>query len=78
MSAAPGGRKRGTRAEGSDAFVGVGLRSVHFPHLLSRPRVAVSWFEALTENYLDSEGRPLEVLLKIREDYPVALHGVSL
>lgn len=64
--------------EASPAFVGVGLRSVHFPHLLSRPRVAVRWFEALSENYMDSEGRPLEVLLKIREDFPVALHGVSL
>jgi uncharacterized protein (UPF0276 family) len=69
MAAAPGGR---------GAFVGVGLRSAHFPHLLGRPRVAVKWFEALSENYMDSEGRPLEVLLKIREDFPVALHGVSL
>ena len=71
---AAGGRKNGKE----DAFVGVGLRSVHFPHLLSRPPLSVRWFEALTENYLDSEGRPLEVLLKVREDYPVALHGVSL
>lgn len=69
MNGAPGGR---------DSFVGVGLRSVHYPHLLSRPRVAVKWFEAISENYMDSEGRPLEVLLKIREDFPVALHGVSL
>jgi hypothetical protein len=27
---------------------------------------------------MDSEGRPLEVLLRMREDYPIALHGVSL
>lgn len=59
-------------------MVGVGLRSAHFPHLLGRPRTAVKWFEAITENYMDSRGRPLEVLKKIREDYPVALHGVSL
>jgi uncharacterized protein (UPF0276 family) len=38
----------------------------------------VKWFEAISENYVDSEGRPLEVLKKIREDFPVALHGVSL
>jgi len=69
MTDAPGGR---------ESFVGVGLRSVHYSHLLSRPRVAVKWFEAISENYMDSEGRPLEVLLKIREDFPVALHGVSL
>lgn len=59
-------------------MVGVGLRSAHFPHLLGRPRTAVKWFEAITENYMDSRGRPLEVLKKIREDFPVALHGVSL
>ncbi len=59
-------------------MVGVGLRSVHFPRLLERPRTPVRWFEALSENYMDSEGRPLEVLRKIREDYPLALHGVSL
>ena len=63
---------------GPEAFVGAGLRSVHFPHLLGRPRVAVKWFEALSENYMDSEGRPLEILLAIRKDFPVALHGVSL
>jgi hypothetical protein len=72
----------GPRAEGgvesAEAFVGVGLRPVHFPHLLGRPRVAVRWFEALSENYMDSEGRPLEVLLKVREDYPISLHGVSM
>lgn len=59
-------------------MVGVGLRSVHFPRLLDRPRTPVRWFEAISENYMDSGGRPLEVLGKIREDKPVALHGVSL
>ncbi len=65
-------------ADGRDAMVGVGLRSVHFPRLLDRPRTPVRWFEAISENYMDSGGRPLEVLKKIREDKPVALHGVSL
>lgn len=58
--------------------VGVGLRPVHYPHLLTRPKTAVRWFEAISENYMDSEGRPLDVLLQMRRDYPVALHGVSL
>lgn len=58
--------------------VGVGLRSAHYPHLLTRPQTAVRWFEAISENYMDSEGPPLEALLHIRRDYPVALHGVSL
>jgi uncharacterized protein len=59
-------------------MVGVGLRSAHFPRLLERPATPVRWFEAISENYMDSRGRPLEVLLKLREDRPVALHGVSL
>lgn len=58
--------------------VGVGLRSAHYPVLLERPRTPVKWLEALTENYMDSSGRPLEVLLRLRKDFPMALHGVSL
>ncbi len=63
---------------GRGAMVGVGLRSVHFPRLLERPSTPVRWFEAISENYMDTAGRPLEVLKKIRADFPVALHGVSL
>ncbi|HYC00799.1 MAG TPA: DUF692 domain-containing protein [Candidatus Limnocylindrales bacterium] len=58
--------------------VGVGLRPVHYPCLLERPRTAVTWFEAISENYMDSHGRPLQVLERIRADFPIALHGVSL
>ncbi len=58
--------------------VGVGLRTPHYPYLETRPKSSVSWFEAVSENYMDSEGRPLKMLQLIREDYPVALHGVSL
>ncbi len=63
---------------GPGPHVGVGLRSSHYPHLLTRPKTAVSWFEAISENYMDTQGRPLEALLAVRRDYPVALHGVSL
>ncbi len=56
---------------------GLGLRIPHYEAILaSHP--AVDWFEALTENYLVPGGRPLHYLLKIRERYPLALHGVSL
>ena len=58
--------------------VGVGLRSEHYPHLVERPRTTVAWFEAISENYMDTAGRPLAVLEKVRSDHPVALHGVSL
>ncbi|MGH2652555.1 MAG: MNIO family bufferin maturase [Actinomycetota bacterium] len=57
--------------------LGVGLRSVHFDHIL-RHQPAVDWFEVISENYLDSQGRPRYVLQQIAERYPVVLHGVSL
>ncbi len=56
---------------------GVGLRSVHFTHIL-RHWPAVDWFEVISENFLDSAGRPRYVLDQIAERYPVVMHGVSL
>ena len=60
-----------------DLGVGVGLRTVHFGHILSK-RPAVDWFEVLSENFMDTDGRPMYVLDQVAERYPVALHGVSL
>ncbi|HMC09890.1 MAG TPA: DUF692 domain-containing protein, partial [Pirellulaceae bacterium] len=56
---------------------GVGLRSVHFSHIL-REWPAVDWFEVISENFIDSAGRPRYVLEQIAERYPVVMHGVSL
>jgi len=60
-----------------DLGFGIGLRSVHFDHILKN-NPAIDWFEVLSENYLDTGGRPLHVLDKVAERYPVVLHGVSL
>jgi len=57
--------------------LGVGLRNVHFDHIL-REWPAVDWFEAISENFMDSCGRPRAVLRQIAERYPVVLHGVSM
>lgn len=57
---------------------GVGLRSTHFPYLETSPDICIKWFEAVSENYMDSSGRPRIILNKIRERYPIALHGVSM
>ncbi len=56
---------------------GVGLRSVHFSHILEH-WPAVDWFEIISENYLDSGGRPRYVLAQVAERYPIVMHGVSL
>ena len=60
-----------------DLGFGVGLRTVHFPHILSK-KPAVDWFEILSENFMDTGGRPLYVLEQVAERYPVVMHGVSM
>lgn len=56
---------------------GLGLRTSHYAEILSgSPRV--DWFEAISENYLVGGGPPLHNLERIRERYPVMLHGVSM
>jgi uncharacterized protein (UPF0276 family) len=60
-----------------DLGIGIGLRSSHFGEILSHwPQL--DWFEVLSENYMDTGGRPLWVLDQVAERYPVVLHGVSL
>lgn len=57
--------------------LGLGLRNTHFQHILDHwPEV--NWFEAISENFMDSGGRPRHVLQQISERYPVVLHGVSM
>jgi hypothetical protein len=60
-----------------DLGIGIGLRPVHFGEILAG-RPAVDWFEVLSENFMDTGGRPLHILDQVVERYPVALHGVSL
>jgi uncharacterized protein (UPF0276 family) len=60
-----------------DLGVGLGLRTVHYAHIVEA-QPEVDWFEILSENYMQTAGRPLEWLDAITERYPVAMHGVSL
>lgn len=60
-----------------DLGVGLGLRTVHYTHILEH-RPAVGWFELLSENYMQTAGRPLFYAEAIADRYPVAMHGVSL
>lgn len=57
--------------------LGLGLRNVHFDHILNQ-NPEVDWFEAISENFMDSGGRPIHVLDQIAELYPIVLHGVSM
>jgi uncharacterized protein (UPF0276 family) len=60
-----------------DLGVGVGLRTAHYGRILEEhPRV--DWFEIISENYMQTAGRPLYVLDQIAERYPIVMHGVGM
>lgn len=56
---------------------GVGLRPPHYPYIFEH-KPKVDWFEIISENFMDTDGRPKRILEKILADYPVVMHGVSL
>lgn len=56
---------------------GVGLRSPHYQHIFAH-KPAVPWFEVLSDNYLGAGGLPLHHLERVRQDYPITLHGVGM
>ncbi|MEM7069032.1 MAG: DUF692 domain-containing protein [Pseudomonadota bacterium] len=57
--------------------LGLGLRNVHFDHI-EKTWPEVDWFEAISENFMDSRGRPRALIRKVADRYPVVLHGVSM
>ncbi len=64
-------------------LTGVGLRTAHYDTFLGdAPPKSVSWVEVITENFLPwkrgLEVRSVKNLEKIRRNYSVSLHGVSL
>ncbi|MCK6450746.1 MAG: DUF692 domain-containing protein [Alphaproteobacteria bacterium] len=56
---------------------GLGLRTDHY-EAIQETRPKLDWLEILTENYLVPGGPPLAHLERIRANYPVVMHGVSL
>ena len=56
---------------------GLGLRKEHYEAVLT-DKPAVDWFEIISENYMVDGGKPLDYLARIREHYPMVMHGVSM
>jgi uncharacterized protein (UPF0276 family) len=56
---------------------GLGLRKEHYETVLAE-RPGIDWFEIISENYMVEGGKPLHYLSRIREHYPMVMHGVSL
>ena len=56
---------------------GLGLRPPHYAHIFEHsPKV--DWFEIISENFMDTDGKPRRNLARIREQYPVVMHGVAM
>lgn len=57
--------------------IGIGLRTAHYQKILDE-KPAIDWFEIISENFMVDGGKPLEILDRVLEHYPVIQHGVSL
>lgn len=56
---------------------GLGLRTEHYNSILDN-KPDIDWLEVISENYMVPGGKPLHFLDRIRAEYPVVMHGVSL
>ena len=56
---------------------GLGLRSSHYQEIFDT-KPDVPWFEILSDNYMADGGLPIQRVEKIRQDYPITLHGVGM
>lgn len=59
------------------ASTGIGLRHPHYREVIDTTP-EISWFEVHSENFFARGGMSLYILEKIRENYPLSLHGVGL
>ena len=55
---------------------GIGLRATHYREVLHN-QPSLGWVEVHSENFFGG-GAPLHTLLRVREHYPISLHGVGL
>ena len=56
---------------------GLGLRKPHYAEFLAG-EAKVDFVEVISENFMVDGGKPRDILRRVRENYPVALHGVSM
>ena len=56
---------------------GLGLRTEHYEEIFSS-EPPIDWLEIISENFMVKGGRQLYHLDRIKEKYPLVMHGVSL
>jgi uncharacterized protein (UPF0276 family) len=59
------------------ANAGIGLRGPHHSHFLKHAG-QIPWLEVHSENFFAEHGVAIQLLERIRDDYPISLHGVGL
>jgi uncharacterized protein (UPF0276 family) len=76
----PADRDSGASAPESRPWLGfgLGLRTEYFEELLAAPALPVDWFEITSENFMVAGGKPRHYLERIRQRWPLVMHGVSL
>jgi uncharacterized protein (UPF0276 family) len=63
---------------GSVAQFGVGFRSQHYQVVTEQLPANIDLFEIISENFMGVGGRPIYFLNKLKEHYPIVMHGVGL
>ncbi|OYW14219.1 MAG: DUF2063 domain-containing protein [Rhodospirillales bacterium 12-54-5] len=56
---------------------GLGLRVPHYVHIFEH-WPTVDWFEIISENFMDTDGKARRNLARIAERYPIVMHGIAL
>jgi len=59
-------------------LVGTSLKHEHLPAILAEGKQDRFFFEVHAENYMGAGGPPHAALTRIRNDYPVSIHGVCM
>lgn len=58
-------------------LVGIGLRHCHYEQFIST-KPDIDWVEVHSENFFSAGDNLLSLLYKVRQDYPISLHGIGL
>jgi len=59
------------------AKAGVGLKPEHYQAIIET-KPDIGWFEIIAENYMAAGGAVHHYMHKIRENYPLSVHGIGL
>jgi uncharacterized protein (UPF0276 family) len=65
-------------AHAGAGLVGTSLKHEHLPAILAEGKQDRFFFEVHAENYMGAGGPPHAALSRIRQDYPVSIHGVCM